>query len=81
MAPETEKNATNVDETFFIQVKKKAKADDGHIVSIGSKIISIEDGVVEVASKYKKEVDHLVSKGAIKIFKKATIETGSIKIM
>jgi len=71
----------NLDEMYLVQVKAKKNPDENHVIAIGSKIIFKEDGVVLVAKKYKKEVDLLVSKGAIKLFNKATIETGAIKIM
>ena len=86
MATAKNKNAVsnakvNLDEVYLVQVKAKKNPDDGHVIAIGSKIIFLDDGVVQVSKKYKKEVEKLVSKGAIKLFNKATIETGNVKII
>jgi len=71
----------DLNEVYLVQVKAKKNPDDNHIIAIGSKNISIEDGVVQVSKKHKKEIEMLVSKGSIRLFNKATIETGNVKIM
>ena len=71
----------NLDEVYLVQVKAKKNPDDNHAIAIGNKIISLEDGVVQVAKSHKKEIEGLVSRGAIRLFSKANIETGNVKIM
>ena len=72
------KEEARVDDFIYVRVSKSAKES---ALSIAGKVIFFEDGIVKVNKKYEKEVAFLKEQKKLLIMKKATFETGKVKLL